>query len=127
MGSKPVAALRPGVGSCVAGFHRRTALARSTCTSWAARPTEEYQLGVTQSIRVASIPFSDPYVDAVLPDDVVRVGPSGEPSAWLEQWHLAAHADDVDVVHLHTEYEHLAVADLEDWAETLRRLGVPLV
>lgn len=80
-----------------------------------------------QAIRVASVPFSDPYVDAVLPDDVVRVGPAGEPSAWLECWHLAAHADDVDVVHLHTGFTHLPPAELECWAETVRRLGVPLV
>jgi hypothetical protein len=82
---------------------------------------------VTQPIRVATIPFSDPYVDAVLPADVVRVVPSGTPSAWLEPWHLAAHADDVDVVHLHTGYDHRDVAELEEWAETLRRLGIPLV
>jgi hypothetical protein len=43
-----------------------------------------------KAIRVAPVPFSDPYVDAVLPDGVVRLGPSGEPSPWLEGWHLAA-------------------------------------
>lgn len=80
-----------------------------------------------QSIRVATIPFRDPYVDAVVPDDVVRVGPSGEPSPWLESRYLAAHADDVDVVHLHTGFEHLGPAELECWTETVRRLGVPLV
>ena len=84
-----------------------------------------------QAIRVASVPFSDPYVDAVLPDDVVRVGPAGEPSPWLEGWHLVAHARDVDVVHLHTgshtDLAHLSPAELESWTETVRRLGVPLV
>ncbi len=84
-----------------------------------------------QAIRVASVPFSDPYVDAVLPDDVVRVGPSGEPSPWLESWHLAAHTRDVDVVHLHagshTSTAHLSPAELECWTETVRRLDVPLV
>ena len=82
---------------------------------------------MSQPIRVAAIPFSDPYVDAVLPDDVVRIGPSGTPSAWLEPEHLAARADDVDVVHLHTGFEDRDVAELEEWAETLRRLGIPLV
>jgi hypothetical protein len=77
---------------------------------------------------VATIPFSDdPYVDAVLPPDVARVGPSGTPSPWLDTWHLAAHAADVDVVHLHTGYDHLDPAELECWTETVRRLGVPLV
>jgi hypothetical protein len=76
---------------------------------------------------VATIPFSDPYVDAVVPSDVVRVGPSGEPSPWLESWHLAAHARDVDVVHLHTGFDHLGPAELECWAETVRRLDVPLL
>jgi hypothetical protein len=90
---------------------------------------QEPQRRVTpvQPIRVAVIPFSDPYVDAVLPDDVVRVGPSGEPSPWLESWHVAAHASDVDVVHLHTGFDHLGPAELEDWTGTIRRLDVPLV
>ena len=80
-----------------------------------------------RAIRVASVPYRDPYVDAVLPDDVVRVGPPGEPSPWLESRHLVAYADDVDVVHLHTGFAHLAPAELECWTETVRRLGVPLV
>jgi hypothetical protein len=57
----------------------------------------------------------------------VRVGPSGDPSPWLSGWHLTAHADDVDVVHLHTGFGHLAEAELERWTEGVRRLGVPLV
>jgi hypothetical protein len=80
-----------------------------------------------QPIRVATIPFSDPYVDAVLPADVVRVGPSGRPSPWLDSGHLTAHAADVDVVHLHTGYDHLDQEELESWTETVRRLGIPLV
>jgi hypothetical protein len=80
-----------------------------------------------QPIRVATIPFGDPYVDAAVPADVVRTGPAGEPSPWLETEHVAAHAGDVDVVHLHTGFDHLGPAALECWAETIRRLGVPLV
>lgn len=80
-----------------------------------------------QPIRVATVPFSDPYVDAVLPADVVRVGPAGAPSPWLDDWHLTAHAVDVDVVHLHTGFGHLGEAELENWTETVRKLGVPLV
>jgi hypothetical protein len=59
------------------------------------------------------------------------VGPSGEPSPWLESRHLVAHADDVDVVHLpvgrHTGTAHLPPAELECWTETVRQLAVPLV
>lgn len=80
-----------------------------------------------QPIRVVTIPFRDPYVDAVVPGDAVRLGPAGEPSRWLESWHLAGHAGDVDVVHLHTGFDHLGPAELECWTETIRRLGVPLV
>ncbi len=90
-------------------------------------PLPGLPLGEGQPIHVATIPFTDPYVDAVVPDDVVRVGPAGEPSPWLESWHLAAHARDVDVVHLHSGFDHLGPAELECWTETVRRLGVPLV
>jgi hypothetical protein len=52
-------------------------------------------------LRVAVIPHGDAYVDAVLPDDVVRVGVPGDPSPWLDPAYLAEHAAEVDVVHLH--------------------------
>ncbi len=80
-----------------------------------------------QPIRVASVPFRDPYVDAVLPDDVIRVGPAGEPSPWLDSWHLSARAGDVDVLHLHSGYDHLGPTELECWTDTVWRCGVPLV
>jgi hypothetical protein len=73
---------------------------------------------------VAAIPHADPYVEAVLPDDVVRVGTGDR---WLDRGHLAAHADEVDVVHLHAGYGHLSGTELGDWTETVRRSGVPLV
>ncbi|TFV67235.1 UNVERIFIED_ORG: hypothetical protein E4P37_03515 [Bacillus sp. AZ43] len=80
-------------------------------------------------VRVATIPYADPYVDAVLPHDVERVGPSGELSPWLDVDYLAEHAGDLDVLHLHTApgAAHVAVAAGECWAETVRRLGIPLV
>lgn len=78
-------------------------------------------------LRVASVPFGDRYVDAVLPVGAVRVGEPGEPSHWLDEAYLTEHAGDVDVLHLHTGYGHLDVPALERWAETMRRLGVPLV
>ena len=78
-------------------------------------------------LRVAQIPHADPYVDAVLPDGVVRVGFAAEPSPWLDLEYLAEHRDDVDVVHLHAGYGHLDAAALKAWAEELQRSGVPLV
>jgi hypothetical protein len=79
------------------------------------------------AMRVATIPFSDPYVDAVLPSGTVRVGPGTLPSPWLDGEYLAAHAGEVDVVHLHSGFGHLSPVQLECWAETVRRLGIPLV
>lgn len=78
-------------------------------------------------LRVLSIPGADPYVTAVLPDGVTRVGRVSEPSPWLDVAHLAAQADDVDVVHLHVGHADLATAEPEGWAEELQRLGIPLV
>ena len=78
-------------------------------------------------IRVASIPHADPYVDAVLPDGVVRVGTSADPSPWLDVAYLAEHVGEVDVVHLHARYGHLEVATLRGWAEELQRCRIPLV
>jgi hypothetical protein len=78
-------------------------------------------------VRVATIPFADPYVDAVLPPDIVRVGPSGELSPWLDVSYLAAHAAEIDVLHLHTGQAHVAAAAIECWTETVRRLGIPLI
>jgi hypothetical protein len=78
-------------------------------------------------VRVATIPFTDPYVEAVLPPGVVRVGPSGELSPWLDTSYLAAHAAEIDVLHLHTGPADVAVAAVQCWAETVRRLGIPLV
>ena len=76
---------------------------------------------------MATIPFADPYVDAVLPPDVVRVGPSGELSPWLDVSHLTQHADEIDVLHLHTGQAHVAAVAVQCWNETVRRLGIPLV
>jgi hypothetical protein len=78
-------------------------------------------------IRVAPIPHTDAYVDAVLPPGAVRVGPARERSPWLDPGYLAEHCDEIDVLHLHAGYGHLAEADPECWSEAVRRLGVPLV
>jgi len=78
-------------------------------------------------IRVATIPHADPYVDAVLPVDAVRVGPAAEPSPWLDVAHLHAHAAEVDVLHLHSGDDAVAALTGQCWAETVRRLGLPFV
>jgi hypothetical protein len=75
---------------------------------------------------VATIPSDDAYVAAVLPPDVVRVDPD-LPSPWLDVAHLEAHAEDIDVLHLHTGDAGTAALAGQCWAETVRRLGVPLV
>ncbi|MGY1811596.1 hypothetical protein [Blastococcus sp. SYSU D00820] len=85
--------------------------------SWAPEPR----------IRVATVPHSDPYVDAVLPPDVVRVGPASGQSPWLDPAYLTAHAAEVDVVHLHAGYGHLPEDEIVCFTEAIRRTGVPLV
>ena len=55
------------------------------------------------------------------------MGPTGDPSPWLDPEYLAGHGADIDVLHVHAGVGRLAAAELECWAETVRRLGVPLV
>ena len=78
-------------------------------------------------LRVVSIPFGGPYIDAVLPADIVRVGPATGAGPWLDPDHLSAHAGDLDVLHLHGGYDHLTVPEMDAWTAALRRTGVPLV
>jgi hypothetical protein len=78
-------------------------------------------------LRLATVPFRTPYGDAVLPEDVVRVGPDADPSPWLDRRHLAAHADELDVLHVLGGYEHLTVPEMDAWTAAVRRAGVPLV
>lgn len=90
-------------------------------------PEARGPLGGGAPVRVATIPFGNPYVDAVLPPDAVRVGPPGEFSPWLDHDYLTAHAAEIDVLHLHTGPAHVAAAAVQCWAETVRRLGISLV
>ncbi len=76
---------------------------------------------------MATVPCAGPYVDAVLPLDVVRIGPAGDPSPWLDWAHLADFASDIDVLHLHTGSRPVREAAVQCWSETVRRCGVPLV
>ncbi|WP_369139389.1 glycosyltransferase [Modestobacter versicolor] len=78
-------------------------------------------------LRVATVPFATPYGEAVVPDGVVRVGPDADPSPWLDVGHLAAHAGEVDVLHLQGGYAHLTVPEMDAWTAAVRRCDVPLV
>ena len=73
------------------------------------------------------MPHTDPYVDAVLPPDAVRVGPAHDPSPWLDPAYLTAHAARVDVVHVHSGFGHLPEDEVVCWTEAVRRTGTPLV
>jgi hypothetical protein len=78
-------------------------------------------------IRVATVPAAGPYVEAVLPPDVDRVGPAGGPGPWLDATYLAEHAAEIDVLHLHTGSGRVMDAAAQCWSETVRRSGLPLV
>jgi len=78
-------------------------------------------------LRVASVPSSGAYLDAVLPPDVLRVGPRTSPSPWWDPDHLVAAADDVEVLHVHSGYEAMGSDQLEAWTAAVRRTGLPLV
>jgi hypothetical protein len=78
-------------------------------------------------LRVATVPFGGPYLDAVLPEGTVRIGPATSPSPWLDVDHLVASAADVDVLHVHSGYQGMDRAELETWTAAVRRSGVPLV
>ena len=83
--------------------------------------------GDPRPVRVATVQDADAYVAAVLPHGVDHVGPHDVPSPWLDSCYLAAHAHDLDVLHVHFGYGHLPERALECWTETVRRLGIPLV
>lgn len=91
-----------------------------------AEPTPAQPWEAAGPIRLATISHDDVYVAAVLPSEVVRVRPE-PPPPWLDVAHLQAHAEDIDVLHLHTGDAGVAALAGECWAETVRRLGIPLV
>ncbi len=81
----------------------------------------------TGRLRVATIPGGGPYLDAVLPPDVVRVSPSAGPGPWLAATYLAEHAAEIDVLHLHTGSGPVTDAAVQCWSEAVRRSRIPLV
>ena len=93
----------------------------------AQRPTPGRLRPAPDRLRVATIPGAGPYVDAVLPSDIVGVGAAGGPGPWLDAAYLAEHAAEVDVLHLHTGSGRVTGAAVQCWSETVRRSGLPLV
>lgn len=81
------------------------------------------------------LPHTDPGADGRtgsvrrLPDPPVAGAPAGQwwPSPVLTPAWLRAHVDDYDVVHVHFGFEHLTTVEVQGFADTLRRLGRPLV
>lgn len=73
------------------------------------------------------MPFGGAYLDAVLPEGAVRVGPATSPSPWLDADHLVAAAAEVDVLHVHSGHQAIGGTELEAWTAAVRRTGIPLV
>ncbi|MCW2613044.1 MAG: hypothetical protein JWN08_38 [Frankiales bacterium] len=95
---------------------------------------------MTAPLRIASVPSDHPYVRHLspvtgvagcvrLPDPPVPDAPAGQwwPPQVLDPDWLRAHADDVDVVHVHFGFEHRTTTELRGVVAVLRRLGLPLV
>ena len=92
-------------------------------------------------VRVASVPSDHVYVRHLSPPDdpgpVVRLAdpapsrrvrgaPWWPPRVLRPEW-LQAHADEVDLVHVHFGFDAEAPEALRHWVQTLRDLGKPLV
>ena len=83
-----------------------------------------------RALRVATVPEAHPYLDAALPPGVQRVASppfAGVVSPWLDPAYLAAHAGEIDVLHLHWGYGALSMPQMDAWTAAVRRCGVPLV
>lgn len=86
-------------------------------------------------VRLATVPATHAYVDAVRPGGVLPVvvpvvGPDPDPWAPSQLWEptvLAALAEDLDLVHVHFGFDHLEPTALRAWTEQLAAAGVPLV
>lgn len=96
--------------------------------------------GASRLPRVQHIPADHPYVRHLgpppgappgfssLPDPGGPVTPgSWRPSPALDPAWIAAHADELDAVHLHFGYEHLDPAAVRAWCDAVHRAGRALV
>ena len=79
----------------------------------------------SEPLRVLSIPAEHTFVTRCRPADVVAV--EAEPQLALDPAWITAHRGDLDVVHLHSGFEHLTPDELRAWIATLARVQVPLV
>ncbi|WP_278102687.1 glycosyltransferase [Microbacterium proteolyticum] len=88
-------------------------------------------------IRVAAVPAGHPYTRAITDERFVDLRadpppPGAAPGQWwppqvlLPEW-LDAHADEIDVVHVHFGSESSSTEELSATVSALRRLGLPLV
>ena len=99
-----------------------------------ALPAAEAAMTRPDPIRVASFPAEHPYVDAVRPDVVHSVAPTGPsdtspwaPHRWWQPAELAGQAGCIDLLHVHFGFDHLSTEEMSDWTAELGRLGLPLV
>ncbi len=93
--------------------------------------------------RVLAIPSAHPYAERLraagpdaerssvvhLADPPVAGAPDGQwwpPPALDADW-VRAHADDVDVIHLHFGFDAASPEDLKAWVDALDETGIPLV
>jgi glycosyltransferase involved in cell wall biosynthesis len=90
--------------------------------------------GITVTVlRVATVPDTHPYLDAVRPGSVrhVRFTPptatGWEPSPLLEPSALLTDLAELDVVHVHFGYEGCSPGQLEDFVSAVRTAGPALV
>ncbi len=86
-------------------------------------------------LRVCTVPGDHLFVERVLHGapgvhrvpDPAGPAPGWRPSPALEPSWIRAHADEIDVLHVHFGFEHRTPAQLQEWAEQLARIGIPLV
>ena len=82
----------------------------------------------TDAPRVVTVPARHPYLDAVVPESVVRFAADRvvgwEPDPLLPP---GAVPDGVDVVHLHFGYDHVEPDDLRTWLDDLAERKVSIV
>ncbi|MEO7059402.1 MAG: hypothetical protein ABI083_06775 [Lapillicoccus sp.] len=81
--------------------------------------------------RLLSIPARHPYVDAVRPAAVLPIWSNRtrgwEPDPFLRPEVVAAHAPEIDLVHLHFGFDDLDRPGVRRWLAALDAAGLPLV
>src|ERR1700712_5770482 len=106
---------------------RAASRTRSPCPPVIVEPPAREQSPNGQPIRLVSVPAAEPYVDAVRPAGAIGVPSVGAAGFWPDAAWLVENAAGVDVLHVHAGRVTLPAEPLACWAETLRRLDIPLV